>query len=172
MKFSKKLFVVISCLMLLLTIRSNSVSAQYPDYLKGNRNYILCGGHMGQGWYLDKTSLVVKQNNPPHYIITVDVLEVANADRGKTDITYRNNCRFSYDGAKKKMYSYWQNAWHYVEPVGSMAQTGHEFSGEMAYYLVTGEKFYGGKKWWDPYTEKYESTNFGHELYDRVDRGK
>ena len=171
MKLSKKIILIISCF-LLLAIKNNLAFAQYPDYLKGNRNYILSGGHMGQGWYLDRTTLKVLQNNPPHYLITVDVVEVANADRGNTEITCRNNCRYSYDETRNKMFSYWQGTWHYVEPVGSMAQTGHEFSGEMAFYLATGKKFYGGKKWWDPYTGKYAATNFGKELYIRADRAE
>lgn len=171
MKLKKQIFLLVSCCVFLF-IGSSIARAEYPNYLQGNRNYLLCGGHMGCGWYLDKTSLVVQQANHPNYLLTVDVVEVANADRGNTTITSRNNCRYSYDEKQKKMYSFWDDKWHYVEPVGSMAQTGHEFSGEMAFYIAFHKKFYGGRKWWDPYTNKYESPNFSEVLYARVDRAQ
>lgn len=35
----------------------------YPDYLNGDSNYPIVYGHMGIGFYLDKSSIVVKENN-------------------------------------------------------------------------------------------------------------
>ncbi len=158
---------------LLLTVLPSSMAfAEYPTYLKGNRSYILCGGHMGVGWYLDKSSLVVKESNAPHYLIAVDVVEVANADRDQTRITHRNNLRYSYEWDQRKMYRFLDGKWYYIPPVGSMAQTGHEFSGEMAFYIAFNKKFYGGRKWWDPYTNRFASTNFGEGIYTAVDRGR
>ncbi len=124
---------------------------------------------MGCGWYLDKSSLKVLQAGNGNALLTVRVVEVTDADRGSSAVTGKNDCRYSYNEKKMRMYSFWDQQWHYVEPVGCMAQTGHEFSGELAYYIAFHKKFYGGRKWLDPYTGKYASPNFGAELYDRAD---
>ena len=39
--------------------------ANYPMYLNGDRDLILCDGHMGTAWYVDRTSLVVQKYEPP-----------------------------------------------------------------------------------------------------------
>ena len=171
MKWSRKFLIILSFVALVM-LPGGRAWAEYPDYLKGDKNYILCGGHMGRGWYVDKASLMVQQDNAPNYLIAVEVVEVDNADRGNTAIANKNKCRYSYDGAKNKMYSFWEDEWHYIEPVGCMAQTGHEFSGEMAFYLAFHKKFYGGKKWLDATTGEYAWPNFGEELYTRVDRAR
>ena len=36
---------------------SMASASGYPDYLGGDRNLLLSGGHMGIGWYVDKSSL-------------------------------------------------------------------------------------------------------------------
>ena len=36
---------------------------QYDKYLNGDTNYPLLHGHMGVAWYLDKSSVVVKQDD-------------------------------------------------------------------------------------------------------------
>ena len=66
--------------------------ASYPDYLGGNRNYLLCGGHMGVGYYVDKSSLVVQKYDPPTYRISVNVLSVDDADNGNTEPLRVSTC--------------------------------------------------------------------------------
>ena len=163
----KKILLLVSFLCTLLF--AGTVMASYPDYLGGNRNLLLCGGHMGIGWYVDKTSLVVQEYNPPVYQIAVNVLSVPNADRGNTSFdTHTVYWRYHWD--TRKMYRLDENGtWQYVPPVGSMAQTGHEFSGEMAFYLAYHMKFYGGRKFWDNYHGSWESPNFSDDLYRIVD---
>lgn len=46
-------------------ILSEPAFANYPTYLNGNRDLILCDGHMGVAWYVDRTSLVVQKYEPP-----------------------------------------------------------------------------------------------------------
>ena len=67
------------------------------------------------------------------------------------------------------MYQMHDDTWHYIKPVGSFGETGHYFAGEMAFYIAYHMKFYGGQKWFNPTTNKYESTNFGDKLYVLVD---
>ncbi|WP_196599620.1 hypothetical protein [Pectinatus frisingensis] len=61
-----------------------SVAFAYPAHLNDDPNYILCDGHMGGAYYVDRSSLVVEQYKPPVYIIAVNVVSVPDADRGKT----------------------------------------------------------------------------------------
>ena len=62
-----------------------AVSANYPMYLNGDRNFIRCDGHMGTAWYVDRTSLVVQQYEPPQYIIAVNVLPARSAIGNEDD---------------------------------------------------------------------------------------
>lgn len=147
-----------------------SVSA-YSDYLGGDRNFLLCGGHMGVGRYVDKSSLVVQQYNPPIYRIAVNVLTVDDADMGNTTPRSIDTEEFLYNWDERTMYRWSEakSAWYYVPPVGSMADTGHHFAGEMAFYIAYHMKFYGGRKWRDPHTGRYLSPNFSDHLYAVVD---
>lgn len=126
---------------------------------------------MGDGFYLDKSSLVIQKNKPPVYRIAVNVLIVPQMDRGNTTSFTVEKRYYLYQWDVRKMYVFTErdNSWHYIYPCGSMAQTGHEFSGEMAFYLAFHKKFYGGRKWWDEKDKQYRKTNFGDKLYARAD---
>lgn len=146
--------------------------APYPDYLGGNKNFIICGGHMGIGWYLDKSSLVVQEYNPPTYRIAVNVLSVEHADEGNITPYQTETEQYLYDWNKKAMYKLNDKGWRYIPPVGSMAETGHHFSGEMAFYIAYHMKFYGGQRWRNPHTGNYERPNFSDALYSLVDNAE
>ena len=77
---------------LCLSFAQAAAAAAYPDYLGDDRNYLLCGGHMGVGYYVDKSSLVVQKYAPPTYRIAVNVLAVEDADNGNTE-PYRVDTR-------------------------------------------------------------------------------
>ena len=167
MKRMLTMMIFIGCIFLCSTAGASG----YPDYLNGDRNFLLCGGHMGVGWYVDKSSLVVQQYNPPVYQIAVNVLTVEDADRGNTAPYRVDTEEFLYNWDERAMYRWGEksSAWHYVPPVGSMAETGHHFAGEMAFYIAYHMKFYGGRKWYDSHTGRYESPNFSDHLYAVVD---
>ena len=148
---------------------AGTVRADYPDYLGGDRNFLFCGGHMGYGRYVDRSSLVVQEYDPPTYRIEVNVVTVADADMGRTDIYNVTTKYFLYQWDERKVYVLSGGAWQYIPPVGSMADTGHEFSYETAFYLAYHMKFYGGRTWRDPRTGRYETVNFSDHLYDVVD---
>ncbi|MBR3622405.1 MAG: hypothetical protein IKN43_03530, partial [Selenomonadaceae bacterium] len=69
-----KKILTLTFLTLVLIIFSNTSFANYPTHLNGDKNYILVDGHMGVAWYVDRSSLKVKQYLPPHYIITIEVV--------------------------------------------------------------------------------------------------
>lgn len=140
----RKLFSIV--VMLFVLSISTVAFANYPTYLNGNRNYVLCDGQMGVGMYLDKSSLNVEKYAPPQYIISVDVVMVGDADRGKTEIGSRKHCRFFYNYDLRQMYNdtYLNDNWSYIPTEGSRAETMLRLpAGEMAFYLAYNMKFYG-----------------------------
>ncbi len=46
---------------LVVLLTASAAFAEYPKYLGGDRNYILCDGHMGVGFYVDRSSLNVQK---------------------------------------------------------------------------------------------------------------
>ncbi|MBR1421684.1 MAG: hypothetical protein IJ575_11620 [Selenomonadaceae bacterium] len=165
----KNLLSIVAFLICILNL--NSASAGYPDYLGGDRNLILCGGHMGVGAYLDKTSMVIQKDEPSVKIIAVNVAYVSDAHLGNTEIKNLATEIYMYQLDANKVYRYLEHngSWGYIQPVGSSAATGHYFAYEMAYYIAFNEKFYGGKKYWSDSDKKYMTPNFGSDLYSRVD---
>jgi len=167
------LTVMLFCVLFNFTV----FAADYPTYLNNNRNYILCGGHQGVGWYIDRSSLVVKEYNPPHYLIAVNVVIASlssngiQLDRVNSPIINKVETRYYYyNWDDREMYrlSDRDNKYHYIPPVGSLADTGHEFSGELAFYIAYRTKFYGGRTYYDSSTGRYEKVNFSDSLYAPV----
>ena len=163
----KKFLSIFAFLICILNL--NSASADYPDYLGGDRNYLLSGGHMGVGWYVVRDSVKVEVFDPPIYIISGKIVAVYDADRGKTDIMQTENRRYLYNSMSEKMFAIGDEGCYYIYPVGAMASTGHEFSGEMFFYIAYHAKFYGGKQWWDEIENRYRDVNFSDHLYEIVE---
>ena len=76
-----KQFTKIICLLtMLLSFYAASVcSAGYSTYLNNDKNYILCDGHMGRGWYIVRDSLAVEKYEPPEYVIKVQMVSAESA---------------------------------------------------------------------------------------------
>ena len=53
-----------------------------------------------------------------------------------------------------------------------MAETGHYFTGEMAFYLAYKMKFYGGRQWWSARENRYMSVNFSDNIYTSIDNAR
>lgn len=127
---------------------SSAVGAytHYPEHLNGDSNFILCDGHMGVAWYVDRSSLVVEKYDPPQYIIDVNVCTVQDADRGNTAISYVRTRRYFYNWDLRKMYADKDGTsdWYYLDPHGNWASTGVVMpAGEIAFALAYNLKFYG-----------------------------
>ena len=168
----KKGIAGVICIVCLLVAHVVYASNLYSPYLNGDRNFILAGAHMGYAWYVDKSSLVVQNYNPPEYQIAVNVVTVPDTDQGNIEISDVTTHEFYYQWEQRKMYSWRRNAWRYIPPVGTMADTGQEFSGEMAFYMVYHMKFYGGRKWWDAYDGEYKLPNFSENIYTWIDEAE
>ena len=111
-------------------------SAEYPQYLNGDRNYILFDGFQGGARYVCRNSLSVESRN----VISIGWVY---AEDGK--ITVRQNVRFGYDLSARKIYFVTDGGdWKLIEPEGSRA-SGSAMAGaaEIAFCLAYGEKFLG-----------------------------
>ena len=51
MKSLKNFFMLLSMLSIMMC--SCTAFANYPTHLYGDKNFILCDGHMGSAWYVD-----------------------------------------------------------------------------------------------------------------------
>lgn len=62
---------------------------EYPDYLNGDINYPLVYGHMGMGFYLDKSSITIKENNKKTgSVIFAENIVQFNIDKNEFGKTY------------------------------------------------------------------------------------
>lgn len=125
----------------------------YPKYLYDDENYIICDGHMGTAWYVDKSSIVVEMETDDDCILSMTVISVSYDDHrppyGVDDIreTKSKQYEFLYDFDEKKIfiasdrehdrhgYSDLQYArfvyieqygttWRYIDPRGCWADVG------------------------------------------------
>ena len=140
-----------------------AVSANYPMYLNGDRNFIRCDGHMGTAWYVDASSLNVLRYEPPEYVIAVDVVTARSAVGDEDDFysggrgvmtDVRTMC-FAYNWDDRAMYVKDGDGWHFLLPTGSWAETGITMpAGEIAFYLAYRMKFYGRRSQYYAYLDR------------------
>ena len=165
--------VVAGFIMLMLMMITSVVFAYkpYPMHLGDDSNFVLCDGHMGTAWYVDKSSLIVQKYAPPQYIIAVNVVTVDRADEGNTDVGSVRTYRFFYNYDLRKMYVDYNGGsnWHYLEPQGSWAETGVRMpAGELAFAIAYNLKFYGGKSWYNEFLHR-STVVFKDDFYDRLE---
>ncbi|WP_432647736.1 hypothetical protein [Mitsuokella sp.] len=165
---------IISVVLLLITLCLASMaqaSSMYEDYYNGDTNFPIIYGHMGTAWYLDKSSLVCQDYNPPCYTLAINVIVVPNADRGNRDISQVQTMRFFYNLSDLKMYvdrNTGSSDWRYLKPTGSEAESGLPMDvGEAAFYIDYGKKFYGSRNWYFPSLHKYLSV-FPSSFYSKL----
>lgn len=117
-----------------------------PRFLGGDKNILCVEVSKGIGVYLDRSSIRVEKNEPPQHIIAVNVYLVPDVFKGSTKVTNVLMRRFFYNTDLREMYCDrdGNSNWQYIDPEGSMATTSVIMpAGEMAFYLVYHEKFYG-----------------------------
>lgn len=130
----------------------------YPKYFDDNQDLILITGRMGLAFYVDRSSLVVEEYEPPQYIITVNVVRIefpqkrepnGELSRKGAEIVAVDPYRFFYNYDKQLMFidKNRTDNWLYLPardpserglPVGRLA-------GEMAFALAYNMSFYGKK---------------------------
>ena len=129
----------------IVLVGATTAFADYPNYLGGNKNYILWNGRQGYGMYIDRNSLNVEMYNPPRYIIAIDWVGVPNAYGGSTAIDSRQRERFSYDWNNKRIYRvFGTGELRYIDPNSSQAEGSYYAdAAEIAFYLAYRMKFLG-----------------------------
>ena len=134
----------------------NLKSGPYPVFLNGDPNYILVDAQMGGAWYLVRNSVQRKQLQQPHLShIFVDVVSVAEADKGKTAIGKTTQYRFYFDEKNKSQSAIWKE--HGLRPFkynGSRAETRVvNPAAALSYYIANGriwQEFGLGKDFYSP----------------------
>ena len=166
----KKTIVFLFAVCIMLTASVAMAYSAYPTHINDDNNFIICDGHMGTAWYVDKSSLVIEKYNPPQYIISVNVVTVNEADQGNTDIARVKTFRFFYNYDLGKMFvdRDGQSNWRYLEPWGCWADTGISMpAGEIAFYLAYKQKFYGVLSRYSQYSQKYYHP-FDDSFYAKI----
>ena len=78
--------------------------ADYPNYLQNDRRFPLIWGHMGVGWFLDKTSISFNRIDSMHCTIAVNTIRVLDADRGNSNMSGVDTFYIYYDESNTAMY--------------------------------------------------------------------
>ena len=148
------------------------VEPLYPQYLHGDENFILCDGHTGTAWYVDKSSVVVEEETDNVCVLSVEVVSAKYADHRPPyceediqGIEYRQY-EFLYNLDVQKMYivsdkerdamrhhasqynrwvyANWDDrTWRYIDPHGCWADVGIiKYAAIEAYRTIYGTDFY------------------------------
>ena len=148
----KKIFSVLILLSAIIFASTTSAEiAKCPTYLDAEKNYILFAdlGGQGAGLYVDKKSVNVIQKDDGGCIISIDEVQVPDANLGKTKIVNRYTHHYSYVFDKKVVMRFIdeEDKWVKVNPKITNPEdenfTYDATIAEIAYYLATGKKFFG-----------------------------
>lgn len=154
----KKLFMAALFMLIFSLAGLCSAGNLYPDHLNGDANYILCDGHMGVGWYLQRDSVKKEENIEGNSVISFNLLTVYDAGKDNMEIKSRTHYRMLFESGKGlAMYVLDSSGGkHYMDPNGPSSQTRPLMpAGEIAYYVLYGDKFYG-----------YKYNEFGSAVFD------
>ena len=168
----KRVMILVCCIyVLFLSVTAQALKLEYPQYYNGNHNIPLIWGHMDTGWFLDRTSIVCEEYNPPCYTLAANVIVVNNANQGNTDIYKVHTIRLFYNYNDLKMYvDRNPNAsdWRYLKPTGSNAESGMPmYMGEAMFYVSYGKRFYGSRKWYNSFLKKHIEV-FSDKFYEKL----
>ena len=128
-----------------------------PVYFDYNTNFPQMYSRMGGAQYIDRTSAVVLEHTSTKMIIAVNAFFVSGADTSSPSIYNYSTKKFLYDLPNKRLYVLEDNGnTRRIRPEDMAAATrGSIEPAEAAYYILTGEKFFG-------------RSQFLQEFYDRL----
>lgn len=93
MKNIKQIF-LLGIFLLIYGLPFDSQANYYPEYLYSNEQIKLAYAHMGMGAYVDKTSVVIEDSNPPYYKLAANVIDYDWDNNKELSIT---TYYFTYD---------------------------------------------------------------------------
>ena len=130
------------------------VFANYPDFLNGDKNCVICGGWQGHALYVVKDSVKIVENNYPWVKLMFDCLDAnfLKANDANHGIIYdykRETMSYLYNQEKIEMYVVLDDGrTKYRRPYGNcMADIGHFYPGEVAYCIAFDKGFYSTRRW-------------------------
>ncbi len=128
-----------------------------PAYFDYNTNFPQMYSRMGMGQYMDRTSAVVVEQTSSKMIIAVNTFFVSKADTSNPSIYGYTTRKFLFDLYNKRLYVLEDNGnTRRIRPDDMAAATrGSIEPAEAAYYILTGQKFFGNK-------------HFNQDFYDRL----
>lgn len=132
---------------------SEKTTTGYPYYLNGDPNCILVAGHMGSAWYVVRNSIKSTVISSYERTIIVDVISVANADKGNTAVGGRKTYSYYFNDSNGYA-SISDQPINYNGPLAVTRITNP--TGAMSYYILT------GKKW--------SRFGYGNDFYSRANR--
>ena len=168
--------------LLIMFVMTAFTSVTYADdvdetiHWKGDKQFPRIFARRMRSFYLDRTSMVVKENNSPYYVIAVNVFSADNSPaypNPSDDILHVWTFEFRYDTDKMVMYlkttgDGLTDSWSYISPLTPDQQSTREQcmamnAGEALWYIFKGNKFYGSRMWKDEQTgELREMANYIH----------
>lgn len=116
-----------------------------PVYFDYNTNFPQTYSRMGGAQYMDRTSAVIVEQTSTKMIIAVNTFHVSGADTSSPRIDNYETRKFLYDLPNKRLYVLEDNGdTRRINPSdGAAATRGNIEPAEAAYYILTGEKFFG-----------------------------
>ncbi len=155
---------------IILISRKDRKNDSIPQYLWDDENYSCVWTQMDDAFYLDKSSIYIEEEDPPHYILRVLVLRTRQHHYNDILPSAIRSYRLLYDEDEEKMYvETKEKRWHYMPPHGSNAESGLQMRvGEAAFYLAYGEKFYGAAPKWHHFFKSYWDV-FQADFYERLE---
>lgn len=128
-----------------------ALKAGSPTYLDADKNYILFAdlGIQGAGLYIDRKTVNVIQKDIGGCIISVDEVQVPDANFGKTEIANRYTHHYSYVYDKNVVMRFipeedkWVKVNQNIKNPEDENFTYDAKIAEAAYFLAFGKKFYG-----------------------------
>ena len=147
----RKIFLLTILLGAITFTATAAVFPKCPTYLDADKNYILFAdlGGQGAGLYIDRKSVNVIQKDNGGCIISVDEVQVPDANLGKTKIVNRYTHYYSYVYEKNIVMRFIddEDKWVKVNPnITNPEDENFTYDAkiaEMAYFLAFGKKFYG-----------------------------
>lgn len=128
-----------------------------PVYFDYNTNFPQMYSRMGGAQYMDRTSAVIVEQTSTKMIIAVNTFYVSGADTSNPSMYGYTTRKFLYDLYNKRLYVLDDDGnTRRINPSDAAAATrGSIEPAEAAYYILTGEKFFG-------------RSQFLQEFYDRL----
>lgn len=146
-KFLSSLFVAIS-----MFFCPQLTDAKVPDYLDGNKEYILIHEDNGTGYYLQRSTIDQYPVNAAYkaIILIFDVHVVPEADKGATAVAEQREYVMKYqikNGIPTMVVNGEEKSRH-LEPTAKQPEVVvPRNAGEMAFFLKMGKKFYGTRRY-------------------------